>query len=447
MDATVWDEIISSCPREHLLPNLQSLSWYSSTAERQVCLLHFLHPGVKQLSMNVFPNDDSDKTTLSYLSQVHARAPRLTHLEIGTECSISEVQEEVLTLLSGFPCLSQLTVPLYCLTSILMSRLSTLRHLSSIHFSKPVERRTGHPSDVAHWAPPLTDGAFPTLHQLSLSAHLSHALDFINSRFAPRHLTKLYVNVIAIDNPFVVRQFFTALVAQHPQLQDLYVDFIVGPDAPIVYPPPPLHSRPGIETIRPLLSSPSLTSFGFRWDYQLNLTQADVEEIASSWPRLESLLLNCQPIPEVSGPILTMNALLPFARHCPRIEQLGLYLNGHMMPRRAPSSLPPVRFTSLRTLSVGASSITSVDSTALFLSQLLPPGCKIESGVRWPDAFGLALDKIGIMDERRVKMTEWWVGWNDVAKVLPLATEARMEERARIAVLEKEIERMKLERR
>lgn len=444
VDASVWDEITSSCPREHLLPNLQSLSWYSSSVERQASVLHFLHPGVKHLSINVFPDEDK---TMAYLSQLHARAPRVTHLEIGTESSIAEVQEGVLKLLGGFPYLSHLTVPLYCLTSIIMSRLSNLRHLSNISFSKPVERRTGHPSDVVHWAPSLADGAFPTLQHLSMSAHLVHALDFVNSPFAPRHLTKLYVNVIAIDNPFVVRQLFTALVAQYPQLKDLYLDFIVGPDAPIVYPPPPLQSRPGIETIRPLLSFPSLTSFGFRWDYQLNLTQSDVEEIASRWSRLESLLLNCQPIPEVSGPLLTMDALIPFARHCPQIQKLGLYLDGTVIPSRKPSSLPPIRFKSLRTLSVGASTIASVDCAALFLSQLLPPGCKIESGVRWPDAFGLALDKIGVMDERRVKMTEWWVGWNDVAKVLPLATEARMEERARISMLEKEIEQMKLERK
>ena len=384
---------------------------------------------------------------MSYLSQVHARAPQVTHLEVGTDYSITEVQEEVLTLLSGFPCLVYLTVPLYCLTSILVSRLSTLRHLSSISFSKPVERRTGHPSDVAHWAPSLADGSFPTLHHLSMSAHLVHALDFVTSPFAPRHLTKLYVNVIAIDNPYVVRQLFTALVSHYPQLKDLYVDFIVGPDAPIVYPPPPLQSRPGIETLRPLLSSSSLTSFGFRWDYQLNLSQSDVEELASGWPRLESLLLNCQPIPEISGPLLSMNALIPFARHCPHLHQLGLYLNANVVPNRSPSPRSPIRFKSLRTLSVGASSLSSVDSTALFLSQLLPPGCRIESGVRWPDAFGLALDKVGIVDDRRVKMAEWWVGWNDVGKVLPLATEARMEERARIALLEREIERMKLERK
>ena len=189
-----------------------------------------------------------------------------------------------------------------------------------------------------------------------------------------------------------------------------------------------------------------MKSFELR-DVDIHLTRADLIAMARAWPSLETLTLGCEDIDSTVGPELDLQDLIPFARHCPHLHQLGLYLNANVVPNRSPSPRSPIRFKSLRTLSVGASSLSSVDSTALFLSQLLPPGCRIESGVRWPDAFGLALDKVGIVDDRRVKMAEWWVGWNDVGKVLPLATEARMEERARIALLEREIERMKLERK
>ncbi|CAL1702960.1 unnamed protein product [Somion occarium] len=419
-DSSVWAEVKRTRSRTDLLPNLQSLSWYSCSADRQASCLHFLHAGVKRLSINVFPIQIGDSWG-SFVEHVHAQAPGVTHLDIRSEFPVATVE-----------------VPIYCLTSTIAARFSTFEQLSVIAFSKPVERRTGQPSDVAHFAPSLSAGAFPALQKLSFSAHLAHALEFVNSPFAPHQLTSLYVNVIAIDNSFVLQHFFSGIATHFRQLRELRVDFIIGPDAPIVYPPPPLHTRPNIQTFRPLLSCLHLTKLEFRWDYQVNFTQADIEEIASSWPTLEVFLLNCQPIPEISGPVLTMHALLPFAQHCPRIRELGLYLNADIIPMHYPTS-PLHTFKSLHTLSLGASTITNPNSVALSLSRLLPLGCEIVSGVRWPDAFGIALDRVGIMDDRRVRMTEWWVKWNEVAKVIPLAIEARMEERERITVLESEV--------
>jgi len=180
-----------------------------------------------------------------------------------------------------------------------------------------------------------------------------------------------------------------------------------------------------------------------RWDWPLNLTQPDLEELAEGWPTLESLHLNCQPIPELSVPTLTLQALIPFARHCPRLRELGLYFDAQVTP---PEAFEPdlVRFKSLNMVSVGSSHITTSEPTVLTLSRLCPVGCQIVAGVRWPDAFGIALDRAGIMDDRRIHMTEWWSKWNDVIKVLPLVTKARLDERTRLLDLQRRMEGLAL---
>ena len=167
--------------------------------------------------------------------------------------------------------------------------------------------------------------------------------------------------------------------------------------------------------------------------------------MASSWPSIEVLLLNCQPIPELIRPALTLRALVPFARFCPHLRELGLYIDADAVPL-SKLNLPLIPFKSLEVLSVGASSCSYVEPVALFLSKLCPLSCRIISGVRWPDAYGIALDRAGIYDERRVRLTEFWVRWNDVSKVLPLAIKARTEEKDRMAILQREMEAMSLSR-
>ena len=441
IDPSVWREIARTRPRQDLLPNLQSLVWFSTTAEKQHHSLLFMHSRVTRLSVNIHPSPLS----FPYIQRITSELPRVLELELRSESPMRDIEQEVVALLRGLPSLRRIYAPMYSLTAALVSELSHLRELSDVVFGKPVEQGTGDRADVATFTPRLEDGAFPALQTLCFSAHLIDATEFISSPFTPTNLSHLYVHILAVDDAFVLQDFFTIISRRFHHLTEFHVDFVISPDAPIVYPPPPITARPTIQTFRPLFSCKRLRVFEFRWDYQMNLSQHDIEEMASSWPSIEVLLLNCQPIPETTRPLLTLRALTPFARFCPNLRELGLYLDADPT-HLTKLSLPLNPFKSLEVLSVGASSIYIVEPVALFLSNLCPLNCQIISGVRWPDAYGIALDRAGIYDERRVNLTEFWVRWNDLSKVLPLAIKARMEEKDRMVGLQREIEALSLSR-
>lgn len=437
LEPSMYEEINRTCPRQELLPNLQRFAWWTVNAERQQRSLVFMHPNIKEISMHLY--DTPAHPLSAYVDDILARVPHLTKLEVRAVAPMREIESQVLALAHGLPQLKSLVVPMYSITSTAIVELSKVPKLETIEFAHPIEGGTGDRADVAEFAPLLAPGAFPSLKKFSFSAHLRHAVNFISSPSAPKNLTSLYLQVLAIDNPPILHHFFTVVAEQYAQLTELRVDFLLGPDAPIVTPPPPPASRPSLWTIRPILACRRMRKFELRWDYKLSISEADIEELALSWPCLEILLLNCDPIPEADSPMLTPRALLPFARHCLRLRELALYIDGSRVP---PTSADPVQpFRALERLAFGSSPVDAVDPMALFLSQLCPVNCEIVAGVRWPDAYGIALDHARVVEHLRAEMSEWWNRWTEVGKVLPLAIKARQDEKGRVVALINEADR------
>ena len=83
----------------------------------------------------------------------------------------------------------------------------------------------------------------------------------------------------------------------------------------------------------------------------------------------------------------------------------------------------------------------------LFLSQVLPLGCTVASGLRWPDAFDIAMERVHVPASVRAEMASCWVRWNEVGKLLPIATKARLEEKARMEALEEKMLALETSRR
>jgi len=124
----------------------------------------------------------------------------------------------------------------------------------------------------------------------------------------------------------------------------------------------------------------------------MNLTLADVEEIASSWPNIRHVNLCSDPrLPCASnGTIkcLTSRALLSFARYCPNIVTLGLFLEANFssLPSNEEVGALSSGFKKLRVLSVGVSSIEDERLFASFLCHVLRQGCIVKYGSGWYDA-------------------------------------------------------------
>ncbi|KAI0338825.1 hypothetical protein BDW22DRAFT_1362548 [Trametopsis cervina] len=441
LDQSVYDEMVRTCPRREIIPKLQTMTWYMNDAARQSQSLVFMHGGIRHLSIQL--HKSANIRLENYIDAVVSRAPGVTKLEIRSPHPVRDIRSELLRLFGGLHQLKHLAVPMFFLVDEVIAKLASAIHLETINLAEPLEQGTGDRADVSFFSPNIEERGFSRLHTLSFSAHLQHATMFLNRLFAPTHISSLHVNILAIDNPPVLRQLLAAVTRFH-RLTDLVLDFVLCPGAPIVTPPPPF-ARPSLEALRPLFSCRRIRKFEIRWDYQLHLSDHDMDDLARSWPELEHLHLHSEPIPEAGTPSLTLRALLPFACHCPQLRYLALYLDGDAIPARTTSASPPA-FRALHKLALGSSPVTVVEPTALFLSQLCPVNCEIVSGVRWPDAFGIALEEAGVTDAQRIQMQDWWIRWGNIGKVLPLAVKARREEKARIATLQLEMESLHMER-
>ncbi|OBZ72752.1 hypothetical protein A0H81_06680 [Grifola frondosa] len=181
------------------------------------------------------------------------------------------------------------------------------------------------------------------------------------------------------------------------------------------------------------------------WDLPLVISYDEIEELASRWPSLEVLMLNCDPMPALEEPPIDLRALIPFARHCPNLRQLGLYLSGSAAnldeySKELTEKGPLVPFRHLDILSVGLSTISEPGPVALFLSQLCPLGCEMNAGLSWPDGFegvvAVTDEDLALLTDIHRRASEWYTGWTEVQAVLPLLTRLRMQERGRRKALE-----------
>ncbi|KAF7794961.1 hypothetical protein EIP86_006104 [Pleurotus ostreatoroseus] len=425
LSANVYEEISRTCPREDLLPNLQHVYWWATIAERQARSITFMHSNIRTLSL--YFRNNSIHSLPTYVDNIALRVPHLTKLEVRADVAMHELQTDILSLVSRIPELRWLVVPMYFLTSLMMTELARLPCLETIELAQPTSGGTGNPIDVSDFHPNLILGAFPSLKKLGFAANLQHAVDFAALPFGPRDLVSINLRVLAVETSQLLRQYFSRVSVLCKQLTELHIDFVLGPGAHVGPMPSPVLTRPAFDTFEPLLSCRNIKVLELRWDYQLDLHEDDMEALASSWPSIEVLLLNCDPIPEIHPPALTPLALIPFAKHCSRLRELSLYIDATQMLPSLPNATRP--FQSLAKLAFGSSPIREVDSMVLFLSCLCPVNCKLISGVRWPEAYGVALDKAGVCEDIRTAMADWWIKWTNVGNMLHLAIKVRTAEK------------------
>lgn len=438
----VFDEISRSRVSLNILPSLRTLIWLTESVDRMRLSLLFQHESIT--AFTVYLHKTSSQSLSMFFKEVLLRMPNLTHLDLRFDFPASEVEAELIELFSGLLKLRRVIMPAYTFTSRIMETLSRQRDLGTIQFEFLDLQGHGEMEDVVSWSPQLHEGAFPSLWDLSLSANLPDLTSFLTANFAPTNLTSLYVHVLSAPSLEHVGTFLRAVSENCQALTHLYMDFFTSS---VIPPTPSTWPRLSWETLRPLLSCPNLVSFELRWDHPLELTQVDIEEIASSWPELEVLLLNCEPMDNSVPPTLGLEALLPFARHCTKLRELGLYLSALSDVPEAPRLSDRVKpFHCLRRLTVGLSCIEDAGQVALFLSQLCPLDCEILSGVTWPEDFAVVEteENMDALTSLATTAAEWFHKWAEVQKMLPLLTKLRMQERQARETLEKEAEDLRI---
>ncbi|THG93997.1 hypothetical protein EW026_g7380 [Hermanssonia centrifuga] len=429
------DEVARSRIWLNVLPGLRELHWLTPTAERMRFSFIFMHSNITHFAVSLHPSDGYPIS--AFFKEVLLRMPNLTVLDLRFRLAAKEIENNIRALLQGLPKLKQIILPVYTWTSGIVEEASKLPNLGTIQFEFMEPQGRGSPADVLDFAPRLEEGAFPALWDIALSARLPDITNFLTGSFAPSKLTTLYIHVISAAQPEVVTNFVTAVSESCKLLQSLYFEFL-GDVSEEVGESESTISRLDWGALRPLLTCANLVVFEIRWYHPLTISYDDLEEMASNWPFMETLMLNCEPVDISIPPTLTLHALTPFARHCPKLVELGLYMSASV-DVETPLERDVLAFQALRRLFVGLSRIADPGPVSLFLSKLCPLNCEVSSGVTWPDGFeGLALPEM----ERAAD--EWGHMWTEVNQMLPLLVKLRMEERENRQALQKEVEDLRV---
>lgn len=424
-----------------LLPYLREFTYTSIFPAHRRFTVLFMNESVRRFNLHL---DNGTEFLRPFFDNISARMPHLTVFDLRTSLSASTIEEDFVHLLRELPHLEKVVVPTYHITSRVMETLAGLPSLSVIEFQYSQHQGIGDKKDVELFNPSISTDGFPALWDLSLSAHLSQFIPVVVNILAPavKNLTSLYVHAVSVEGEASIREYFTAVGENFPSIKSVYMEVLPGQTMSTQWgETEPEFEALTLDTLKPLLNCPHLTTFELMYPIPLCLSLDDLETLTSSWPTLEVIDLNREPV--VLGTALekqsnlTLRALLPFARNCPDLRKLGLYLHA------TEADLPTIHeiprpFTKLTDLHVGISSIEEPQAVALFLSHICPTDCIIEAGMCWPNVDSF------VDQTSRSTMHERVVAWSEVDFYLPLSVKLRNEERVARDNLEREMEDLRI---
>ena len=399
-----------------------------------------MHNNVKRFFLHL-PDRLRDVSPGPFFHDITARMPNIIQLDLRMEIPMHSIEEDSIDLFLGLTKLEKITLPRFHFTTRVAEALSRLENLGVVEFQYYKAQGRGDPGDTAAFIPTLSEGAFPSLWDLSMTASFEDAARFIHQPFSPTCITMLYIDSQALESPAAVLSLLSTIADNCLRLESLGLVSVI--DASTTTPgQPPKGECIGIDTLKPLFKCPNLNALELVHQYPLDLRQQDVELIAVQWPSLETLLLNNEPV-YLDQSNLSLQALLPFARHCPKLQHLGLFIHATTADLPSihsfgvPSSDILPHFRKLRRLSMGVSMIAEEGPVALFLSHICPLGIRLESGVTWDESTVVA-DETALAIECRCEK------WNKAVELLPLLTRLRMEEREKARLLQSEVEDLRL---
>jgi hypothetical protein len=427
-------------PKFEVLPNLHTLEWLFHDINCMKRVMLFMHQRVRHLVISAPPLSYDAKS--SFFLNVCGRMPHLHSLDLRAHYAARVIEADVVELLRGLPDLERVIFPEYYFTSTIVSELSRMKHMNSMRYEHGSKQGFGEEEDVDSFAPVLEQGAFPMLQGLHINARLEDVTRFMNTDFSPINIVSLSIDTRIEHEPEQLHMLLVTLSDRCHLLSELCIS--------LVHVSSPLELSPAhqitFDTLRPLLSFCNLTAFEVFHKYPINITLEEIEELASRWPSLESLCLNEEPL-FMSDFTLDLRALLPFARHCPNLYRLGLFMDATTVKMHPMQELKP--FTALRVLCAGTSLARDPEAVATFLSRICPLGCEIEMGLVWPTVIGHSYRSLD--DDVLSEMQNRSSHWQTVHDVLPILIRLQRDEKERskalIAALQEEVEDLRTRNR
>nr|GAT60857.1 predicted protein [Mycena chlorophos] len=436
LEATVFEDASRTRTSLAILPNLVHLDWRAPLPLSMI----FMTPNVKSFVLWI---PETDITSLrSYFRDVTTRMPNLTVVDVHTIVPMHKIEDDMVFLLGNLPKLRKIVFPRYHLTTRVAETLSLLESLGTVEFQYHADQGLGAPEDTTGvFQPKLQLGAFPSLYDMSTTITLGDAVAFMKQTFAPTNLTALYIDSPLMESPAIVQELLEHLGQCCQLLETLGILTLIEDKDAAKLADVPAENRINFSHLRSLLLFPNLAMFELIHQNPLDLTFEDLQQLAQSWPSLRKLILNNEPAILDCCP-LTLDALLPFARHCRELEHLGMFVNASSadIPSTYAATFQIKPFARLRRLSMGTSIISEPGQVALFLSQICPKNTALDCGVTWDHASSDNEEAI----ERYELIAERCERWSKVEELLPLMTQLRAEERDRTRLLTNEVNDLRM---
>ncbi|KAJ8519089.1 hypothetical protein ONZ45_g3925 [Pleurotus djamor] len=410
----VFKDIALVRTTEDVFPNLHTLEWAMEIGSIPL----FLHEHVHTLRLWLSPNHILHTATalLSLCANIKRLSPRLRIIDVASNISSQYIENEIMDLIGSLRLLETVVLPPQCSTPRLFSLLAALPSLSHLSLAGrgDVQETTTH-----HYIfPNLSPGSFNHLISLELNLPLVKTSAILASLTTLRSLTNLSLFSPDRENPGSIQDVLKAASRSFPRLESISV-------CPLVGGPPelgPFLRHLDFPSLRPLVVLSNLINLTLYHQTSFLLTLDNLTELTLSLPRLETCHLNHGPYQFRSAHALPCNAMFPFAQNCPKLRELGLYINALSPPSL---SIDDPSFPQLKTLHLGNSPISEATKPALFLSQILPPYCEITIGVLWKNVDWARDDPQGICGRIHAL-------WREVKALLPSFIQLRVDIERRV---------------
>lgn len=333
-------------------------------------------PTVLKLTLLMTPSTNfaNPSDLAATVNHITSSMPNVERLSLVGDGRIRDRENEISLLCKSMKHLRIIILPPAAMTLSILDAFARIPTLETVRLAEndPSSHYTMTPivpTALLSSCPALQQNAFPTIINMALTAPTPYILrPFVSQHNFPGYrLRALWLRFTL--GPFVprmeVRSLLACLRASCANLEDLTLR--LGP-----------YSASAIHTVihlEPIYYADIAGAFKFEHLKHLYIdhtaaiiiSTTHISQIAKNASRLRTLWLNPHPaisLDERYLGALPISSLGYFAKHCPQLESLGLYLDAIPKPS-ASSALPDThghRFVRLSELFVGSSPITTLNS-------------------------------------------------------------------------------------
>lgn len=376
--------------RTHFFPKLVELDGVASE------VLHLCSPTVSSLVISFSQDGDDGTPTFvsNVLSAVVNRMPLVENVVVEGGSFVIEDDALFAAMFASLIHLRTISLPRYTSTPAIYSALAgnpSVRALWSNDGDQYAEESfDGHRDSVLRWDANAIAHTPPFSNLQCLSMSLNTVPDWLDFLAKPSFPGPNLVSLeIFVARPRAARSediitLFRRVLDVCPNLEDLslsmYAHTIVATDFLQISPL-------GLSVLLVIVEFPYLRNFRIEHTLPLQLSDSDIATFAPFVEEFETISLNPHPL-ALYEPTMTVASVAHFARHCPSLDFLGLYIDGRKFPRIAePRDMPSFTHQPFM-LDVGLSpgpDDASVEALLVFgkyMGHMLPENSEIQTGYR-----------------------------------------------------------------